>query len=41
VHKYKGLGHGFSQPKDGRPTLGPIAQSVLDDIANEALGMLR
>jgi surfactin synthase thioesterase subunit len=22
VHKYKGLGHGFSPPKDGRPTLG-------------------
>jgi pimeloyl-ACP methyl ester carboxylesterase len=41
VHRYEGLGHGFSQPKSGHPTLGPIAPNVLDDIANEASGMLQ
>ena len=36
IFKYPGLGHGFSPDKDGKPTLGPIDDKVLEDIKKMA-----
>lgn len=33
IFRYSDLGHGFSPDKDGKPTLGPIDQRVLNDLA--------
>ena len=33
IHRYPGLGHGFSPRKEGLPTLGPIDSSVLEDFS--------
>jgi pimeloyl-ACP methyl ester carboxylesterase len=32
IFKYPDLGHGFSPDREGRPTLGPIDNKVLDDL---------
>ncbi len=33
IFRYPGLGHGFSPDRDGKPTVGPIDQKVLSDLA--------